>query len=93
MRRGQADCQLALCSQRLIYAISSALLPLLRRGLFYVCLDWTYHPGAPAVVGLVRLYTYKAGEFLLVDVPLEEARRKAKELRKEGRVITHTEQV
>ena len=45
------------------------------------------------MVGLVRLYTYKAGEFLLVDVPLEEARRKAKELRKEGRVITHTERV
>ena len=45
------------------------------------------------MVGLVRLYTYKAGEFLLVDVPLKEARRKAKELRQEGRVITHTERV
>lgn len=45
------------------------------------------------MVGLVRLYTYKAGEFLLVDVPLEEARRKAKALRQEGRVITHTERV
>ena len=52
-----------------------------------------YHPGVPAVVGLVRLYTYKAGEFLLVDVPLKEARRKAKELRREGRIITHTERV
>jgi hypothetical protein len=45
------------------------------------------------VVGLVRLYTYKAGEFLLIDVPLREARQKAKELRQEGRVITHTERV
>ena len=45
------------------------------------------------MVGLVRLYTYKAGEFLLVDVPLEEARRKAEALRQEGRIITHTERV
>ena len=45
------------------------------------------------MVGLIRIHTYKAGEFLLVDVPLEEARRKAKELRQEGRVITHTERV
>ena len=45
------------------------------------------------MIGLVRLHTYKAGEFLLVDVPLKEARRKAKELRQEGRVIAHTERV
>jgi len=64
-----------------------------RKSPFFICLDWFYHPGVPAVVGLVRLYTYKAGEFLLIDVPLKEARQKAKELRQEGRVITHTERV
>ena len=45
------------------------------------------------MIGIIRLHTYKAGEFLLVDVPLSEARRKAEELRREGRVITHTERV
>lgn len=45
------------------------------------------------MVGMLRIYTYKAGEFLLVDVPLKEARRKAEELRRQGRVITHTEHV
>ena len=45
------------------------------------------------MIDLVRLYTYKAGEFLLVDVPVKDARRKAEELRRDGRVIAHTERV
>ncbi len=45
------------------------------------------------MIGLVRLHTYKAGEFWLVDVPLKEARHKAKQLKADGRIIVHTESV
>ena len=63
-------------------------------GLPFLCdLDWVYHLEASNVIDLIRMHTYKAGEFLLVDVPLKEARRKAEELRRQGRVITHTEHV
>ena len=63
-------------------------------GSLFLCdLDWVYHLEASNVIDLIRMHTYKAGEFLLVDVPLKEARRKAEELRRQGRVITHTEHV
>jgi hypothetical protein len=45
------------------------------------------------MIGLVRLHTYKAGEFLLVDVPLKEARKLQKRLTSLGFVIAHTETV
>ena len=63
-------------------------------GLFFcACLELGHHPRVLAVVGIVRIHTYKAGEFLLVDVPHKKARQKAEELRREGRIITHTELV
>ena len=45
------------------------------------------------MIGLVRLYTYKAGEFRLFDVPLKEARKLQKRLTSEGCEIAHTETV
>ncbi len=45
------------------------------------------------MIGLARIYSYRAGEFLLVDVPVKEAKTKVKELKAEGRVIVHTETV
>lgn len=50
-------------------------------------------PEASAMIGLVRLYTYKAGEFHLFDAPLKEARKLKKNLMAEGFVIAHTETV
>ena len=50
-------------------------------------------PEASAMIGLVRLHTYKAGEFHLVDVPLREARKLKKRLQAKGFVIAHTETV
>ena len=45
------------------------------------------------MIGLVRLHTYKAGEFRLFDAPLWEARKLMKRLQAEGFVIAHTETV
>jgi len=45
------------------------------------------------MIDLIRMHTYKAGEFFLVDVPKKEARKKRIELNKEGFVIAHTELV
>lgn len=45
------------------------------------------------MIGVARIYSYRAGEFYLVDVPVKEAKTKVKELRAEGRIITHTETV
>ena len=45
------------------------------------------------VIGLVRLHAYRQGVFNLVDVPAKEARRKAKELTREGFVVTHSEHI
>ena len=50
-------------------------------------------PEASAMIGLVRLHTYKAGEFHLFDAPLREARKLKKRLQAEGFVIAHTETV
>ena len=50
-------------------------------------------PEASAMIGLVRLYTYKAGEFRLFDAPLREARKLKKQLQADGFVIAHTETV
>ena len=50
-------------------------------------------PEASEMIGLVRLHTYKAGEFHLVDVPLREARKLKKRLQADGFVIAHTETV
>ena len=52
-----------------------------------------HHPGAPAVVGIARLHAYQKGVFTLVDVPVKEAKRKQKELSRQGYVVTHTEVV
>jgi hypothetical protein len=43
------------------------------------------------MVGLVRLFAYRAGVLNLVDIPIKEARKKRLELSREGFVITHTE--
>lgn len=45
------------------------------------------------MIGLVRLHTYRAGEFRLFDAPLKEARKLKKHLVAEGFVIAHTETV
>ena len=45
------------------------------------------------MIVLVRLYTYKAGEFHLFDTPLREARKLKKRLQADGFVIAHTETV
>ena len=50
-------------------------------------------PEASAMIGLVRLHTYKAVEFHLFDAPLREARKLKKRLQAEGFVIAHTETV
>ena len=43
------------------------------------------------MVGLVRLFAYRAGVLNLVDIPVKEAKRKRLELSREGFVVTHTE--
>ena len=53
----------------------------------------TPSPEASAMIGLVRLHTYKAGEFHLFDAPLREARKLKKRLQAKGFVIAHTETV
>ena len=45
------------------------------------------------MIGLVRLHTYKAGEFHLFDAPLREARKLKKRLMSLGFAIVHTETV
>ena len=45
------------------------------------------------MINLARLHAYKAGEFHLVDVPKEKARKKRLELLREGWIVTHTEVV
>ena len=42
------------------------------------------HPGAPAVIGLTRLYCNQGEEFLLVHVPAHEAAQAADELTEDG---------
>ena len=42
------------------------------------------HPGAPAVIGLTRLYCNQGERFLLIDVASEEAPKRAEELLKDG---------
>ncbi len=42
------------------------------------------HPGAPAVIGLTRIYCNQAEEFLLVDVDTPEAAQVADRLKEEG---------
>ena len=43
------------------------------------------------MVGLVRLFAYRAGVLNLVDIPVKDAKRKRLELSREGFVVTHTE--
>ena len=50
-------------------------------------------PEASEMIGLVRLHTYKAGEFHLFDAPLREALKLKKRLQADGFVIAHTETV
>lgn len=45
------------------------------------------------MIGLARLHTYRAGEFRLFDVPVQEARKLKKQLQAEGFAIVHTETV
>ena len=42
------------------------------------------HPGAPAVIGLTRLYCNQGERFLLIDVASEEAPKRAEELLNDG---------
>ena len=43
------------------------------------------------MVGIARLHAYQKGVFTLVDVPVKEAKRKQRELSRQGFIITHTE--
>ena len=46
---------------------------------------WRYrHPGAPAVIGLTRLYCNQGEEFLLIDIATEDASKRAEELANDG---------
>ena len=42
------------------------------------------HPGVPAVIGLTRIYCNQGEEFLLVQVPAQDAAQTADELTEEG---------
>ena len=50
-------------------------------------------PKPRQMIGLVRLYAYKAGEFWLVDVPLKNAKKKHLQLNEWGWIVTHSEHV
>ena len=50
-----------------------------KTGLIEVC-----HPGAPAVIGQIRIYCQQEKEFLLVDVPYQDAPLQIKELTDQG---------
>ena len=45
------------------------------------------------MVGLARLYCYRQGDFVLVEVPKREAKQKQEEMTLKGFVVTHTEVV
>jgi len=42
------------------------------------------HPGAPAVIGFTRIYCHQGKEFLLVEVPSQEAAHQIEELTDQG---------
>ena len=48
-------------------------------GLMAVC-----HPGAPAVIGQTRIYCQQGKEFLLVEVPSQDAALQIRELTDQG---------
>ena len=48
-------------------------------GLMAVC-----HPGAPAVIGQIRIYCHQNKEFLLVEVSSRDALQRIKELKDQG---------
>ena len=61
------------------------------RPLLFACLilqGWLIcrcrHSGIPAVIGLTRIYCNQGEEFLLVDVPSQDASNVAEELSREG---------
>ena len=45
------------------------------------------------MVGLARLYCYRQGDFVLVEVPKREAKEKRQEMTLKGYVVSHTEVV
>lgn len=45
------------------------------------------------MVGLARLYCYRQGDFVLIEVPKEQAKEKQREMSLKGFVVTHTEVV
>ena len=47
--------------------------------------------GDALMVGLARLYCYRQGAFVLVEVPKREAKEKQHEMTLKGFVVTHTE--
>ena len=49
------------------------------------------HPGAPAVVGIIRMFCYRQGVFYLVECGRNEAKKRRIELSQEGWVVAHTE--
>lgn len=63
--------------------------------LLFLCLPKLMRaPEASVMLDLARLHAYaKDGSFHLVDVPRLEAKRKRKELERQGFVIPHTELV
>ena len=42
------------------------------------------HPGAPAVIGQIRIYCHQNKEFLLVEVSSRDALQRIKELKDQG---------
>ncbi|WP_186493179.1 hypothetical protein [Synechococcus sp. BIOS-U3-1] len=42
------------------------------------------HPGVPAVIGQTRIYCQQEKEFLLVEVPSQDASSQIKELKDQG---------
>jgi len=49
--------------------------------------------GDALMVGLARLYCYRQGAFVLVEVPKREAKQKQQEMTLKGYVVSHTEVV
>ena len=59
--------------------ISSPLSQDTKAGLMATC-----HPGAPAVIGQTRIYCQQGKEFLLVEVPSQDAALQIRELTDQG---------
>ena len=45
------------------------------------------------MIGIARLHAYQNGVFALFDVPVKEAKKKQRELTRQGYAVVHTEVV